>query len=264
MTKRFSRQLGTRYFSLAMATFFLMAFTATVFGHAETGQLSGKVTDPNGAVVPNASVTVKSVSTTAARTASADSDGVYLVTNLQPGLYDVTVQGGSFAATTQRVEITPGARVSLESKLGIQAVAGEVNVVAAAGVEVNTSSQELSNVVSAAQVRELPTATRNPYDLVNVSGNVNEDPIGDRGTHFSINGQRSASTDVLLDGGENVNNFTTEVGQQIPLDAVGEFRIVTSNFSAEYGRASGGIVNVSTRGGTNNFHSNGYHFNRVS
>jgi len=95
MTKGFSRQFGTRYFSLALATFFLMAFTATVFGQAETGQISGKVTDPNGAVVPNASVTVKSVSTTAERTATADSDGVYLVTNLQPGLYDVTVKGGS-------------------------------------------------------------------------------------------------------------------------------------------------------------------------
>ncbi len=129
--KGFSRQFGTRYFSLALATFFLLVSCAAVaFGQAETGQIKGKVTDPNGAVVPNATVTVKSVATGAERTATADSDGVYIVTSLQPGLYDVTFQGGSFAATTQRVEITTGARVTLDQKLGLQGVTGTVNVVA--------------------------------------------------------------------------------------------------------------------------------------
>src|SRR2546430_10050710 len=265
MEGTFSRQFGTRYFSLALATFFLLVSCAVVgFGQAETGQIKGKVTDPNGAVVPNATVTVKSVATGAERTATADSDGVYIVTNLQPGLYDVTFQGGSFAAATQRVEITTGARVTLDQTLGLQAVSGTVNVVAAGGVEVNTTSQELSNVVSSAQLRELPTITRNPYALVGISGNVNPDNASGRGTGFSINGQRSASTNILLDGGENVDNFVAGVGQSIPLDAVGEFHVITSNFSAEYGRASGGIVNVSTRPGTNNWHGSIFEFNRIS
>jgi len=238
--------------------------TSSAFGQAETGQITGKVTDPNGAVVPGATVTVKSVNTTAERTATADNDGVYIITNLQPGLYDVTTQGGSFAATTQRVQVTTGARVSLETKLGIQQVSGAVTVIAEGGIEVNTSTQELSNVVSGTQIRELPTLTRNPYDLVSTSGNVNEDLASGRGTGFSINGQRSASTNILLDGGENVDNFTATVGQSIPLDSVQEFRVVTSNFSAEYGRASGGIVNVSTRPGTNDFHGSLYEFNRIS
>jgi hypothetical protein len=234
------------------------------FGQAETGQIKGRVTDPNGAVVPGATVTVKSVATGAERTATADSDGVYIVTNVQPGLYDVTFKGGSFAATTQRVEITTGARVTLDQKLGLQGVTGTVNVVSQAGVEVNTTSGELSDVVSGTQLRELPTLTRNPYSLVAISGNVNADSASNRGTGFSINGQRSASTNILLDGGENVDNFTATVGMSIPLDAVGEFRVITSNFSAEYGRASGGIVNVSTRPGTNAFHGTLYEFNRTS
>ena len=251
------------------AFMFLLGFclclaAVAAFGQAETGQIKGSVVDPNGAVVPGATVTIKSVSTGAERTATADSDGTYTVTNLQPGLYDVTVKGGSFEASTQRVQITTGARVSLETKLGLQAVGGVVNIVAQAGVEVNTSSQELSNVVSGTQLRELPTITRNPYALVAISGNVNPDNSSGRGTGFSINGQRSASTNILLDGGENVDNFTATVGQSIPLDAVGEFRVITSNFSAEYGRASGGIVNVSTRPGTNDFHGAIYEFNRVS
>src|SRR2546425_3661726 len=251
--------------STATATLFVLVMVVgSAMGQAETGRINGKVIDPNGATVPGATVTVKSVATGAERTATASSDGTYTVTNLQPGLYDVTTQGGSFAATTQRVEVTTGARVSLESQLGIQQIAGEVNVVAQGGVEVNTQTQELSTFVSSTQIRELPTLTRNPYSLVSISGNVNPDNASGRGTGFSINGQRSASTNILLDGGENVDNFVAAVGQSIPLDAVNEFRVITSNFSAEYGRASGGIVNVSTRPGTNDFHGTLYEFNRVS
>src|ERR1700690_3514189 len=105
---------------------------------------------------------------------------------------------------------------------------------------------------------ELPTLTRNPYDLVGTSGNVNEDSTSNRGAGYAINGQRSASTDILLDGGENVDLFTATVGQQVPLDSVQEFSVLTNNFSAEYGRASGGVVNVATKSGTNAFHGTLY------
>jgi len=254
------RKLFTLVLALSVG---LIAWSAA-FGQADTGQINGKVTDPNGAIVPGATVTVKSVATGAERTVTADDNGVYTVTNLNPGLYDVTAQGGSFAAATQRVQITPGGRITVESKLGLQAQQAQVTVVGEAGVAVNTTSQELSNVVSDVQLRELPTLTRNPYALVQISGNVNEDNASGRGTGFSINGQRSASTNILLDGGENVDNFVAGIGQGIPLDAVGEFRVITSNFSAEYGRASGGIVNVSTKPGTNDFHGSLYEFNRVS
>jgi Carboxypeptidase regulatory-like domain/TonB dependent receptor len=210
----------------------------------------------------------QSVTTGAERSATADNDGVYTVTNLQPGLYDVSVQGGGFELTTKRVDISTGGKLTLETKLGIKEVSGQVDVVAEEGaIQVNTFNQEVSNLVSGAQLRELPTLTRNPYDLVGISGNVSPgDPqnMTMRGTGFNINGQRSASTNILLDGGENVDNFTATVGQSIPLDAVGEFRVITSNFSAEYGRASGGIVNVSTRPGTNDFHGSLYEFNRMS
>jgi outer membrane receptor protein involved in Fe transport len=250
-------------FGLALFCFLGLA-SIGAFAQTETGQIIGRVTDEKGAIIPNAAVTVKSVNTGAERTATSGDDGTYIVTNLQPGIYEVTTKGGNFAPSTQRVEITPGARVSLETPLGIVAVSGQVTITAESGVAVNTQTQELSNVVSGTQVRELPTITRNPYDLVAISGNVNPDNASGRGTGFSINGQRSASTNILLDGGENVDNFTATVGMSIPLDAVGEFRVITSNFSAEYGRASGGIVNVSTRPGGNQFHGSVYEFNRVS
>ena len=255
----------------------LLAITlsaATGMAQTETGQIAGKVIDPNGAVVSGATVTVKSAQTGRESTATSDNQGLYTVTSLQPGLYDVTTQSSNFKPTNQRVQITVGSRVSLETQLTLTEVSGgTVNIVASEGVEVNTQSQELSNVVSGTQIRQLPTLTRNPYDLVGLSSNVGSDDPGPavagvgttgRGAGYTINGQRAASTNVLLDGVDNTNLYYAAVGQNIPLDAVGEFRVITSNFSAEYGRASGGVINVSTRGGSNSFHGSGFEFNRIS
>lgn len=249
----------------SIATLFLLVMvTGAAFGQGETGQISGTVTDPQDRVVAGATVTVKSVSTGAERTATTDDQGGYTVVSLQPGLYDVTVKSSGFADNTQRAQVTVGARLSLDTKLSTQGVAANVDVVAGqGGIEVNTQDQQLSNVVNQQQVRELPTLTRNPYDLVGISGNVTADS-GGRGTGYAINGQRSASTSILLDGTENVDTFTATVGQAVPLDSVQEFRVITGNFSAEYGRASGGIVNVATIAGTNEFHGTGYGFNRIS
>jgi hypothetical protein len=268
--------MGRTKFKVMAFAALLFALSATAFAQLETGQITGRVTDPNGAVVPGAAVSVKSVETGAARDATSDAEGVYTVTNLQPGLYEVSVQAQSFAKSTQRVQVTVGARASVETQLSVTAIEGEtVDVIAGAGVEVNTQTQELSNVVSGEQIRELPTITRNPYNLVQLSGNAQtDDPSTSqndtagtstyRGAGASLNGQRAASTNILLDGADNNNSYTATVGQLIPLDSVQEFRVVTSNFSAEYGRASGGIVNVATRAGSNGFHGTAYAFNRIS
>src|SRR5260370_1678783 len=267
MIKRFSRQ-----WSLVLATFFLLVSVAGVaVSQTETGQISGKVTDPNGAVGPNATVTAKNTNTTAERTVQANDSGQYIITNLQPGRYELTATGGSFEPTKVTVELTVGAKTSAEIKMGLEQVAGTVNIVAAGGVEVNTTSQEISNLINGTQVRELPTVVRDPYALAGLSSNVSDVGGSDaqsgatlRGVGVAINGQRAASTNILLDGGDNVDTFTASVGQHVPLDSVGEFRVITSNFSAEYGRASGGIVNVATVAGSNTFHGTGFWFNRVS
>lgn len=231
----------------------------------ETGQITVKAVDPQGAVISGATVTVKSVERGTTQTATTNDEGIAVITNLQPGLYDVIVGASGFAELTRRAQVTAGARLTVDMDMTAQARGEEVTVVAGeGGVEVNTQTQELSNVVSAQQVTELPTITRNPYALVAISGNVSPADPSARGTGFAINGQRSASTNILLDGGENVDTFSATVGQSVPLDSVQEFRIITSNFSAEYGRASGGIVNVATKAGTNDFHGTLFAFNRVS
>ena len=153
----------------------------------------------------------------------------------------------------------------VSAKLSVTGASTTVEVTGSAEMAVvNTENQTLSQVINSQQVSNLPTLTRNPYDLVATSGNVSEDNNSDRGAGYAINGQRSADTDILLDGGENVDLFTATVGQSVPLDSVQEFSVLTNNFTAEYGRASGGVVNVATKSGTNNFHGSLYEFNRVS
>ena len=262
------RTLREAVASVLTALLLWSAGPVSALAQAETGQITVKATDPQGAVLAGASVSVKSTTTGAERTATTNDDGVTIITALQPGVYDVTVTGSGFAPYKQQANVTVGSKLNIEASLSATAKSDTVTVVAGdAGVEVNTQSQELSSVVSTAQLSELPTLTRNPYDLVVTSGNVSAgDPVNMamRGTGFAINGQRSASTNILLDGGENVDAFVAGIGQSIPLDGVQEFRIITSNFSAEYGRASGGIVNVATKAGSNSFHGSLYEFNRLS
>lgn len=262
------RRVLKEAFASLLAAFLLLSLgPCSAFAQAETGQIVVKATDPNGAIVSGATVSVTQVNTGRKLPETKTSDeGSATLTNLQPGRYEVTVTGSGFAPYTQQAEVNVGAKVSVEATLSATAKGETVTVVAGeGGVEVNTQTQQLADTVSQKQITELPTLTRNPYDLVGTSGNAtNVEGLTARGAGFSINGQRSASTNILLDGGENVDTFTATVGQNVPLDSVQEFQVITSNFSAEYGRASGGIVNVATRAGSNNFHGSLYEFNRIS
>ncbi len=225
------------------AVFAVLMMAGAVLAQSATGQIVGKVTDPNGAVISGATVSVKSVDTGREMTATSDNEGSYTIPALQPGLYDVVVQSGNFKASNQRVQVTVGSKVSVDTQLALTEVTGEsVSVIASEGVEVNTQSPEVSNIVTGTQIRELPTLTRNPYDLIGLANNVSSDDPGPavpgvgvsgRGAGFNINGLRAASTNVLLDGVDNNNNYYAALGQNVPLDSVGEFRVVSSNFSAE-------------------------------
>jgi outer membrane receptor protein involved in Fe transport len=159
----------------------------------------------------------------------------------------------------------------VDVKLEVGGLTEQVSVIAVPET-IDTRTGEFKTTISARQLSELPTLTRNPYDLVALSGNVKEansdegalvgGEQGGRGTGFSINGARTASTNIMLDGGDNNYLFTAGIGQEIPLDAVQEFSVITNNFSAQYGRASGGIVNLVTKSGTNRVTGTGYEFFR--
>jgi hypothetical protein len=234
-----------------------------MWAQTETGQISGTIQDPSGGAVPNAKVTVTSTSTGAVRVVTSTADGTYTVTNLLPGVYTVEASGQGFASARRQLTVAVGGSVGQSFTLEVGTASTTVDIVESA-TQVDTQTQTQSQVVTETQIRELPNLTRNPYEFVGLAGNVSNVGIGTRGAGFAINGQRESSTNILLDGGSNNDEFTSGIGQQIPLDAVQEFSVMTSGFTAEYGRASGGIVNVVSKSGSNEFHGTAYEFNRVS
>ncbi len=273
MTPFLSKLAGFRCFvrgAMILATLSLVLPGA--FGQSEKGSLSGLITDATGAVVAGATVTATDVGTNATRTIQTDASGNYTISNLTPGTYSVKVSASGFGDIVQKAQLAPGGRAALDVQLKTAGTETTVEVSAQPETEVETQSSSLTQVVSAKRVAELPSLTRDPYDFVQTLGNVAQDSASGtggsdqiaRGAGVSINGQRSASTDSLLDGGENVDAYTSKVGQSVPLDAVQEFSVVSNNFSAEYGRASGGVINVVTKSGTNQYHGSLYEFNRIS
>src|SRR5436190_8739657 len=156
------KRRGLREAIATLLTVFLLLSLGlgSALAQTETGQVTVKATDPQGAVVAGATVLVKSTATGAERTTTTNAEGIATITNLQPGVYDITVTSGNFAPFKQQQQITVGGKMSLDANLSITAKGEVVNVVAGeAGVEVNTQTQELSDVVSQKQITELPTIT---------------------------------------------------------------------------------------------------------
>ncbi|HZJ31622.1 MAG TPA: carboxypeptidase regulatory-like domain-containing protein [Vicinamibacterales bacterium] len=258
-------------FSFAVALVALAAPFGPAWAQIETGRISGTVADAQGGVVPGVTVTAKSVNTGVSRDTVSDTNGGYLFANVNADTYEVTFMLTGFKTAARRVTVSVGATAAVDVKLEVGGLTEQVSVIAVPET-IDTRTGEFKTTISARQLSELPTLTRNPYDLVALSGNVKEansdegalvgGEQGGRGTGFSINGARTASTNIMLDGGDNNYLFTAGIGQEIPLDAVQEFSVITNNFSAQYGRASGGIVNLVTKSGTNRVTGTGYEFFR--
>jgi hypothetical protein len=282
----FSVQRRNRFTSLtflvAVAFAALSVCGKVASAQLESGQIAGTVMDQSGAIVPDAAVAIKNLSTNTVRNTVSSSSGAYLVLGLEPDIYQVTVSSSSFKTFVGKVEVTVGGHVTLDARLSVSDTATVVQVVGEGGAQVNTQTQEMSQVVDSLQITQLPSLTRNPYDFVALAGNVSGgdnstnsgttaiDQLGsgqnqeDRGVGYSINGQRESGTEILLDGVENISIYSQAIGEDVPLDATQEYSIITSNYSAEYGRASGGVINVTTKAGTNTYHGSAWEYNRLS
>ena len=250
----------------------LLLLATGAWAQTETGQITGTITDPTGAVVVGARVVAKSANSGILREATTNSAGLFSIVSLKVDTYEVSVSAQGFETITKRAAVNVGSITTVDAQLTVGNTSITVEVTSMVDNNaVNTESQTLSTVLTQQQISELPTSpTRNPYALVGTAGNVTEDTqsgngaVTQRGAGYAINGLRSASTNILLDGAENVDAFTAGIGQTIPLDSVQEFSVLTNNFGADFGRASGGIVNLVTKTGTNSFHGSAYEYNRVS
>ena len=257
------------FMPVLVASVILLGLAPTfVYSQISAGSIQGVVKDSTGAVVSGAGVTVVNVNTQLTRNDTTNASGLFSFNGLPIGQYQLTVQAKGFSKYSESIELLVGAHLEREIGLTVGSEATTVEVAGGTVAEVNIVNQEVSSVVNSTEMAELPTLTRDPYDLVATAGNAQQDSqagFGDgRGVGYSLNGQRSASTGIMLDGAENVDQFSATEGQTVPLDSVEEFRVVTNGMTSEYGRASGGVVNVATKSGTNTFHGTAYEYNRVS
>ncbi|HKE04264.1 MAG TPA: carboxypeptidase regulatory-like domain-containing protein [Blastocatellia bacterium] len=234
-----------------------------------TGSISGMITDPNGAVIQNATVTLTAADTGLTRTTTTNHAGEYNFPSLPPGQYKIRVTAANFNAgeINARLAVAQQLRADAQLKVGVETET--VNITAGEGeVSLDKQNAELSTLLTGRQIVGLPLITRNPYDLIALSGGATDGPDrgsgNQRGAGFAVNGQRSQSANFMLDGGENNDTFTSMPGQSVPLDAIQEFRVQTSDFTAEFGRGSGYVANVVTKSGSNSFHGSAYEFNRNS
>ena len=267
----------------------VLAFVALVFGpvllataHAQVAgaTLSGTVSDQSGGVVPLAAVSIKNISTGIARASTTSTGGFYSVPNLLPGTYEARASAQGFSSMVQtRISLTVGEQQVLNFTLQVGQMTQTVEVnTEAPNVELASSS--ISATVNSTTVRELPLNGRSWTDLATLQPGVdaiqtqpNFTSGADRGNRgfgaqLSISGARPQQNNYRLDG-VSLNDYAnggpgSVMGGNLGVDAIQEFSVLTSNYSAEYGKTSGGVVNAITRSGTNTFHGSVYEFFRNS
>jgi hypothetical protein len=246
-----------------------------LYGQAATGEVLGTVVDASKAPISKATVTLQNQDTGIQAKTTTTESGNYDFFNVQVGLYTITVEATGFSKfDTKDVRVDVGARQRVDANLQVGATSNSVEVSGAAAI-LDTDSSEHAQIINTAQIVELPLNGRNYSDLALLSTNVIRSPIGvafgptgtPREAAFNVNGMRSTYNNFLLDGIDNNaystsnQGFSSQVVQPSP-DAIAEFKVITSNFSAEYGRVSGGVITAAMRSGTNAFHGTAYEFLR--
>jgi hypothetical protein len=239
---------------------------ATAVAQTQFGQISGKVVDPNQAVVIEAKITISNTSTGIQDVVQTNAEGLFTLGNVAVGDYEVAVEKQGFKKAVQRVKVEVAQRVGLTITLEVGLVTETVEVTAGAVAVVNTVSAEVAREITSSEVTNLPLLNRNPYVLVSLApGAVDAaKATGDeQGVGFAVAGSRNRSINFLLDGSENNETFSTGPSTLVPVDAIAEFRVQTNSMTAEFGRNSL-QANVATKSGSNSIHGSLSEFYRGS
>jgi hypothetical protein len=242
----------------------LMACMACILGHAQTGTIQGTVTDKSGAVVQDADVVVTNLNTTQARDAKTGATGAFSVPSLTAGPYSITVTKGGFRAfKVDSVTLTVDQSLTVNASLEAGATSEEVQVRGDEIPPVDLQTAQISNIVESRQIQDLPLITRDPYSLVLLSPGTSQTNTSLGG--FSVNGSRDRNNNFMLDGVDNNDTSVPGIPDGIISanpDSTQEFRVITNNFNAEYGRNTGAIIDVATKSGTNAFRGSVYEYGR--
>ena len=279
-----SRRIPTMYsFGRSTTIFLIIAILASVPIGAQVagGTLSGTITDPSEKLVPQAQVSITNVATGITTTVTTNSDGFFIAPNLLPGEYQVTVSAKGFSTETRKgISLSVGSQQVFNVTLQVGAAEKTVVEVTTEAPAVQLASSDISAVVTANTVRELPLNGRSWTDLAALQPGVDTiqtqpsfatgSDRGNRGfgQQLTISGARPQQNNYRLDG-VSLNDYAngapgSVLGGNLGVDAIQEFSVLTSNYSAEYGKTSGGVVNAVTRSGTNTLHGSVYEFLRNS
>jgi len=272
LPNRNSKEVG--FIFVTFVTLIFVALTSMpVHAQVAGATMTGTVNDSSGAVIPNAQLSIRNVATGEVRTVTTDKAGFYSVPNLLPGLYDVTVTAPGFStAVRSGITLTVGAQQVLNMTMNVGQISQKVEVTGEAPV-VQLASSDIGGVINQTTVVELPLNGRDWTQLATLQpgvisiGSIQANPGGkDRatrgyGTQMTISGSRPQQNNYRIDG-ISINDYSnggpgSVEGSTLGVDAVQEFSVLTSNYSAEYGRTSGGVINAITKSGTNSFHGDG-------
>src|SRR5258708_6605479 len=263
-------------FILAMS-FIVMTLAAQVSAQVTGGSISGSIFDPAGAVVPNATVAVRNRGTNIERSVNTNENGFYTITNLIPGMYQITVSASGFAnKVVSDGNVTVGAELQLNLSLSVSSTESQVEVRQNSDVQLTTSA--LTEVVDSTTVRLMLLNCLDWTQFAALQPGVTiirtqPNPTSGRGqrgfgTQMTVGGARPQQNNYRVDG-ISINDYAngspgTALGFSFGVETVAEFSVLTSTYPAEYGRSSGGVINAVTRSGANAFHGNAYEFLRNS
>jgi hypothetical protein len=281
--KTFDRRAYTIFvagLSLLLAIILSGLLAAPTKAQVSGATLSGLVSDERGGAVPNATVSIKNVATGVVREVSTNADGFYSAPNLLPGSYEVSVSAQGFQTLVQRgIVLTVGAEQALNLGLKVGQLTQKIEVTAAPP-EVQTSTSTISATVDSTTVRELPLNGRDWASLATLEPGVVSIPNqattsfnankGNRGFGNQLsNGGHRANENTYRVNGISINDYSNSApggatGVNLGVDAIQEFSVLTSSYTAEYGRTSGAVINAITKSGTNDLHGSAYFFDRDS
>lgn len=248
-----------------------------LFAQGGTGSFSGQVTDPDGGVIPGATVEIVNQDTLVKRETKTDAVGAYTVPALPPGRYQIIVQADGFSRrSSETMTIAPGQAVVFNAQISVNTVSQEVNVSTAGATAVETSSSSISTTLGSQEVVGYGLNGRNFSQLITLAPGVSnqtgqdEAKVGVAGSaKFSVNGGRVEYNTFEVDGSDVLNtSINASRGQGEPLmvypsiDAIQDMKVLTADYSALYGKSASGSVLITTKSGTENFHGNAYGFIR--
>ena len=261
--------MKSRLARLSIALFILVV-SASLFAQ-DTASITGTVTDPSGAAVKGAQVRVSSPDRGIDHTVPTNDSGDYLVAGLPPGPVDVAVTAQGFKKFEAKgVILRVGQKARADVALQVGATKEEITVEGTSVAQVETQSSDLSGVVTGTQISQLQLNGRNFTQLVTLVPGVSNQTGQDEGTvgvygniSYSINGGRTEYNNWELDGGDNMDNGSNDTLNVYPnVDAIGEVKVLTSNYGAQYGRNASGTVETEIKSGTSHFHGDVFYFGR--